>query len=219
LVKDTSNLIRILVVDDHSIVREGLIATLQRHESLTVVGAAATGTDSLTEAERLQPHVVIMDLVLPDMNGTEAAARILKRLPLTRVIILSACRTAEHVYRSMRAGARGYVVKSGLREELKDAIDAVMKDLQYISPSVMPAMPDPASFFRGAKSPMERLSSRERDVLYRLVDGATSASIGLSLCLSRKTVDTYRSRMMDKLGVHNRAELIRFAIENSPNTP
>jgi two-component system, NarL family, response regulator NreC len=213
------NLIRIVIVDDHSIVRAGLIAILHQHENLEVVGAAATGADALRQAHRLQPHIVIMDLVLPDMNGTEAASRILAQLPLTRVIVLSACRTAEHVYRALRAGACGYVVKSALCDELKEAIDCVMDDRQYISPSAVPAVTDGTSFFSLPKSPMERLSWREREVLHQLVDGGTSASIGQLLCLSRKTVDTYRSRMMDKLGVRNRSELIRFAIENAPGAP
>jgi DNA-binding NarL/FixJ family response regulator len=216
---EASNLIRILVVDDHSIVREGLIAILHQHATFKVVGAAATGNDALRQAQRLQPHIVIMDLVLPDMNGTEAATRILADLPDTRVVILSACRTAEHVYRAFRAGARGYVVKSALCEEMKSAIDCVMDDRQFISPSAVPAMIEGESFFSLPKSPMERLSWREREVLHQLVDGGTSASIAQLLCLSRKTIDTYRSRMMGKLGVRNRSELIRFAMENAPSAP
>lgn len=216
---EASDLIRILVVDDHSIVREGLTAILHRHAAFAVVGAAATGTDALRQADRLKPQIVIMDLVLPDMNGTEVAERILTRLPSTRIIILSACRTAEHVYRAIRAGARGYVVKSALCKELKEAIDCVMDDRQFISPSALPAMIDGTPVFSNSKSPIERLSVREREVLHQLVDGGTSASIGQLLCLSRKTVDTYRSRMMGKLGVRNRSELIRFAIENAPNAP
>jgi DNA-binding NarL/FixJ family response regulator len=213
------NPIRILVVDDHSIVREGLSAILDKHATLKVVGAAATGTDGLRQAQLLRPDIVIMDLVLPDMNGTEAASRIMASLPLTRVIILSACRTAEHVYRAIRAGARGYVVKSALCDELKSAIDCVMGDRQFISPSALPAMSDGIPMLSNLKSPIERLSLREREVLHQLVDGGTSASIAQLLCLSRKTVDTYRSRMMGKLGVRNRSELIRFAIENSPPAP
>jgi DNA-binding NarL/FixJ family response regulator len=213
------DLIRILVVDDHSFICQGLIAILHQHKTFKVVGTAATGADALREAQRLRPQIVIMDLVLPDMNGTEAASRILSDLPLTRVVILSACRTAEHVYRALRAGARGYVVKSALCEELKAAIDCVMDDRQFISPSAVPAMADGPHFFSLPKSPMERLSWREREVLHQLVDGGTSASIGLQLNLSRKTVDTYRSRMMGKLGVRNRSELIRFAMENAPRAP
>ncbi len=213
---EVSNLIRILVVDDHSIVREGLISILHKHATFKVVGAAATGTDAIRKAAELQPHIVIMDLVLPDMNGAEAAARILTQLPLTRIIVLSACRTVEHVYRAMRAGAHGYVVKSALCDELKAAIDCVMDDRQFVSPSVLPALEDGTGVLDNAKSPIERLSLREREVLHQLVDGGTSASIAEQLCLSRKTVDTYRSRMMGKLGVRNRSELIRFAIENAP---
>ena len=210
---------RILVVDDHSIIREGLIAIFRQDKGFKVVGSAADGRDALQKALKLLPDVIIMDLVLPDMNGTEAISRILRHLPLTRIVILSACRTTEHVYRALRSGAKGYVVKSALSHELKDALTCVMGNRQFISPSVVPAMADGPAVFRSKKSPLERLSWREREVLHKLVDGETSASIGNTLCLSRKTIDTYRSRMMGKLGVRNRSELIRFALENAPSAP
>ncbi len=204
----------ILVVDDHGIVREGLSALLARQEGVRVLGSAASGREAILAAERLKPDIVIMDLVLPDMNGIDAAQRILRILPLTRVVILSACHNIEHVYRALRAGACGYVVKDALGDELMRAVKAVKDGKQFLSPKVTPPDIGGAWCYSLPKSPLERLSLREREVLHRLVDGASSATIARNLSLSRKTVDTYRGRLMAKLGVCNRSALIRFAIEN-----
>jgi DNA-binding NarL/FixJ family response regulator len=204
----------ILVVDDHGIVREGLIALLAAQDGIRVLGSAASGQEAVLAAERLKPDIVIMDLVLPDMNGIDATHRILRILPLTRVIILSASHNIENVYRALRSGACGYVVKDALGEELMDAVRAVRSGKQFLSPKVTPPAVEGAGCFALPKSPLERLSLRERDVLHRVVAGASSAAIARNLSLSRKTVDTYRSRLMAKLGVCNRSALIRFAIEN-----
>jgi DNA-binding NarL/FixJ family response regulator len=204
----------VLVVDDHGIVREGLIALLTRQDGVRVLGSAASGHEAVLAAEQLKPDIIIMDLVLPDMNGIDATLRILRILPLTRVIVLSASHNIEHVYRALRAGACGYVVKDALGGELMHAVRAVRSGKQFLSPKVTPPDVDGARCYSLPKSPLERLSLRERDVLHRVVAGASSASIAQHLSLSRKTVDTYRGRLMAKLGVCNRSALIRFAIEN-----
>jgi two-component system response regulator NreC len=204
----------VLVVDDHGIVREGLIALLAAQDGIRVLGSAASGQEAILAAERLKPDIVIMDLVLPDMNGIDATHRIVRILPLTRVIILSASHNIENVYRALRSGACGYVVKDALGEELMDAVRAVRNGKQFLSPKVAPPAVEGAGCYSMPKSPLERLSLRERDVLHRVVAGASSAVIARNLSLSRKTVDTYRSRLMAKLGVCNRSALIRFAIEN-----
>ena len=204
----------VLVVDDHGIVREGLIALLAGQDGLLVLGSASSGREGILAAEQLKPDVIIMDLVLPDMNGIDAMQRILGLLPLTRVLILSACHTIEHVYRALRAGAHGYVVKDALGDELVQAVRAVKDGKQFVSPKVTPPIVDAAQCYSLPKSPLERLSLRERDVLHRIVAGASSAAIAQHLSLSRKTVDTYRGRLMVKLGVRYRSALIRFAIEN-----
>ena len=204
----------ILVVDDHGIVREGLMALLGKQEGFQVLGSAASGAEAIAAAKRLKPDIVIMDLLLPDMSGIEATELILGSLPLTRIIVLSACRTIEHVYRSLRAGARGYLVKDALASDLIHAVRAVRSGKQFLSPSVSPPTIDAANCFSLPRSPLERLSVREREVLRRIVDGASSAVIAQHLSLSRKTIDTYRGRLMAKLGVCNRSALIRFAIEN-----
>jgi DNA-binding NarL/FixJ family response regulator len=201
-------------VDDHGIVREGLIAMLKRQSGMQVLGSAISGAEAIVAAQRLRPTIIIMDLVLPDMSGIDATARILKLLPLTRVIMLSARRTIEHVYRALRAGALGYVVKDAPAEELVDAVLAVREGKRYLSPQVSSSSNDGATCYSLPKSPLERLSMRERDVLHRIVAGGSSAAIGQRLSLSPKTIDTYRGRLMAKLGVCNRSELIRFVIEN-----
>ncbi len=193
---------------------EGLTVLLEREDGMTVVGTAATGKEAVNAAERLEPDVVIMDLMLPDMNGIDATERILSGPLRTSVIVLSACHTTEHVCRALRAGARGYVVKDAVSADLVLAVQTVSAGRQYLSPGIGPSAFDGASLKFLAKSPMERLSLRERDVLHWIVAGSSSADIGQHLSLSRKTVDTYRSRLMVKLGVANRSALIRLAIEH-----
>jgi DNA-binding NarL/FixJ family response regulator len=209
-----SPLVRILVVDDHGMVREGLTVLLERQDGMKMVGTAASGKEAILCAQRLKPDVVIMDLVLPDMNGIDATERILNLLPLTHVVALSACHTTEHVCRALRAGARGYVVKAAMGGELVLAVHAVMAGRQFLSPGLTPLVIEGLLNDTLSKSPMERLSAREREVLHRIVAGSTSADIAAHLSLSRKTVDTYRGRLMVKLGVDNRSALIRFAIEH-----
>jgi DNA-binding NarL/FixJ family response regulator len=204
----------VMVVDDHGIVREGLIAMLRRQAGIQVLGSATSGQDAILAAQRLSPAIIIMDLVLPDMSGIEATERILALLPQTRVIMLSACQTIEHVYRALRAGALGYIVKDAPAEELMRAVQAAREGRQYLSPQVTPPLAGGSPCYSHSKSPLERLSGRERDVLSRIVAGSSSSAIGQHLALSSKTIDTYRGRLMAKLGVSNRSALIRFAIEN-----
>jgi len=204
---------RILVVDDHYLVREGLAVLLDRDKGMTIVGSAATGEDAILAAHRLSPDVIIMDLVLPALNGIDATRRILSELPRTRIIALSACHTSEHVYRALRAGARGYVLKTAAGAELLTAVKTVAAGDQYISPAITALFVDGVLGTLIPTSPFDHLSARERDVLRRIVAGATSSDIAQHLSLSRKTVDAYRGRMMVKLGVANRSELIRCALE------
>jgi two-component system response regulator NreC len=204
--------IRILVVDDHCVVREGLAVLLERDNGVKIVGSAATGEEAVLAAGRLRPDVIIMDLVLPALNGIDATRRIISELPQTRIIALSACHTSEHVLRALRAGARGYVLKTAAGAELLSAIKMVTAGEQYVSPAITAQFVD-GVLGTSISSPFDRLSVRERDVLRHIVAGATSSDIAQHLSLSRKTVDTYRGRMMMKLGVTNRSELIRCALE------
>ena len=205
--------IRILVVDDHGIVREALAILIERQGGMTVVGSVANGADAVSASLRLKPDLILMDLMLRDMNGTDAMRRILALRPMTHIIVLSACHTTEHVCRALRAGARGYVVKEAVGAELVKAISTVMSGEQFLSPGITPLVLGDLLSGDSVKSPMESLSMRESQVLKRLVAGASSADIAANLSLSRKTVDTYRGRLMTKLGVGNRSALIRLAIE------
>jgi DNA-binding NarL/FixJ family response regulator len=209
----TSPLTRILVVDDHSVVREGLALALEREDGMRVVGYAATGEEAVLAARRLRPDVIIMDLVMPVTNGIDATRQIIRELPHTHVIALSGCHTPEHVYRALRAGAQGYVLKTAAGGELLLAVKAVIAGSHYVSPAITVLFVDGALRTSIPQCPFDVLSSRERAVLRGIVAGSTSTDIALKLSLSRKTVDTYRSRIMTKLGVPNRSSLIRFALD------
>ncbi len=212
---NASPLRRILVVDDHRIVCEGLTLLLERDPFNKVVGTEATGTAAVEAAQRLCPDIVTMDLSLPDMNGIDVTEHILRILPIARIIILSASHTSEHVYRAMRAGAVGYVIKDSAATELVEAVARVMAGGRYLSPLCSGVDVDGRAIAIPAQSPIESLSAREREVLHRVCAGSSSAEIARQLSLSPKTIDTYRGRLMTKLGVGNRTALIRFAIEHS----
>jgi DNA-binding NarL/FixJ family response regulator len=207
--------IRVLVVDDHELICEGLTVLLERN-GVTVVGTAASGTEAVGTAQRLHPDIVIMDLMLPNMNGIDATKQISTQLPSTRILALSASHSSEHIYRVLRAGAHGYLVKNALSSELVPAIHTVHAGEYYLSPGIDSMILANALSQFAHKTPMESLSDREREVLHWVVAGSTSAEIGLRMALSPKTIDTYRSRMMLKLGVDSRSALIRFAIEHEP---
>jgi DNA-binding NarL/FixJ family response regulator len=207
--------INIVVVDDHGIVRDGLCALLDGHFHMNVVGSVANGKDAILAAERLKPEVVVMDLILPELSGIDATLRILAVLPLTRIVILSACDTSEHVFRALRAGARGYVLKECASTELVQAVLAVVAGERYLSPRITGVVIDSLLCDAESASPIESLSPREREVMHLTVSGASSAEIGKKLSLSRKTVDTYRSRVMEKLGVPDLAGLVRFAVAHA----
>jgi DNA-binding NarL/FixJ family response regulator len=204
---------RILIVDDHSIVRDGLAALIEREHAMKVVGLASTGEEAVSIARRLRPDLIIMDLMLPSLNGIDATQRIISEFPRTRIIALSACHTPEQVCRVLRAGALGFVLKTAAPAELLQAIQEVTAGRQFVSPVIAALFLDGELSMPIPRSPFERLSSRERTVVQLIVAGSTSSDIALQLSLSRKTVDTYRGRIMVKLGVANRAALIRFALE------
>jgi DNA-binding NarL/FixJ family response regulator len=213
--RDAGKPIHIVVVDDHGIVRDGLCALLDGHRHMKVVGSVANGKEAILAAERFRPDVIVMDLVLPELNGIDATLRILDSLPLTRVVILSACDTSEHVFRALRAGARGYVLKESAGAELVHAVSVVFAGERYLSARLTGVVIDELLGDATPASPIESLSPREREVMHLTVSGASSAEIGEKLSLSRKTVDTYRSRVMGKLGVPDLAGLIRFGIAHA----
>jgi DNA-binding NarL/FixJ family response regulator len=212
-VKLQAPLVRVLIVDDHSIVRDGLAILLEHEIGMKIVGFAATGEEAISATQRLRPDLIIMDLVLPSLNGIDATRRIMAEFPLTRIIVLSACHLAEQVCRALRAGALGFVLKTESAAELLRAVQAVTAGRQHVSPAIAALFDEGALNVPIPKSPFECLSNRERAVVQLIAAGSTSADIARLLSLSRKTVDTYRGRIMVKLGVANRSALVRYALE------
>jgi DNA-binding NarL/FixJ family response regulator len=181
---------------------------------MSVVGYAGTGENAVACAKQLNPDIVLMDLMLPALNGLAAAQLILDERPLTHIIALSTCHTSDHVHRALHAGARGYVTKTSVSADLMLAIRAVLAGQIFISPGILSLPADSQGAVGQARQSLVHLSVRERQVLRSLVRGCSSADIGRELSLSPKSVDTYRHRIMVKLGVSNRAELIRLALEH-----
>jgi DNA-binding NarL/FixJ family response regulator len=208
--------IRVLLADDHAIVRDGLRALMQGHSDLAVVGEAATGREAVLKTLELKPDIVVMDIAMPELNGIEAVREIRERVAAAQVVILSMHGTGEHIYRSLRAGAKGFVMKESAGKEVVKAILTVHAGRRYLSEQVSEKMVDDYIQLRQSsrRSPLEKLSLREREVLQMVAEGKTSAKIGSILNLSPKSVDTYRSRLMQKLGISELAGLVKFAIQH-----
>jgi DNA-binding NarL/FixJ family response regulator len=206
--------IRILLVDDHAVLRAGLRALLEAEAGLEVVGEAGTGEAGVESAERLRPNVVVMDLSMPGIGGLEATRRIAALDQDTRVLVLTMHGEEEHLLPVLEAGGSGYVNKRSADEELIEAIHTVARGDVFLYPNAAKLL---LQGFRGKSErdeddPLGRLTEREREVLGYTAEGFSSAEIGKKLFISPKTVDTYRSRIMEKLGLHHRSELVRFAL-------
>lgn len=210
-----SGTIRIVLVDDHAVLRSGLKALLDAEEDMVVVGEASTGEEGVEKVERLKPDVVVMDLSMPGMGGLEATRAIVALGVDTRVLVLTMHAEEEFLLAVLEAGGSGYVRKTSADLELTTAIRTVARDEVYLYPSAAKLL------LQGFKTkaagagpdPLDPLSDRERDVLQRTAQGFSSSEIGEKLFISPKTVDTYRSRIMQKLGLTHRSELVRFALE------
>jgi DNA-binding NarL/FixJ family response regulator len=208
--------IKVFLADDHAIIRDGLRALLEANPDICVVGDAADGLTTVSQVRLLQPNVVVMDINMPGLNGIDATWQILADSPRVQVIILSMVGTAEHIFRALKAGARGYLLKESAGREVVEAVLAVAGGDRYLSQPVQDVLISDYIDQRehtGKTGPLELLSQREREVLVLVVDGKTSAEIGAALFLSPKTVETYRSRMMHKLGVADTPSLVRLAIQ------
>ncbi|MBI3161145.1 MAG: response regulator transcription factor [Chloroflexi bacterium] len=211
--------ITVYLVDDHRILRDGLRMLLELQGDIRVIGEAEDGRKALDGILSARPDVVLMDITMPELNGIDAAQGILLKLPRTKIIILSVHSDREHVYRAFQAGAVGYLLKESAGDEVAKAVRAVSQNRQYVSEKLSDSLPPNYDRLPKETSPIERLSAREREVLQLTVEGATSAAIAEKLSLSPKTVDTYRSRLMEKLGVQNLPELVRFAIKHGLTPP
>lgn len=205
-------MIRILLADDHAVVRHGFRMILAAQADLEVVGEAANGREAVEQATALQPDLVVMDVSMPELNGIEATRRLLEAAPRCRVLALSMHRDAVYVREILRAGARGYLLKDAIASDLLAAVRAVAQGQGYLSPEVSDAVLD--DYRKHVRDPIDLLSSREREVLQLIAEGCTNKDIASRLNLSVYTVDSHRSRIMEKLNLHSANELIRFAIRN-----
>jgi len=204
--------IRILIADDHAIVAEGLKHLVEAQSDLQVVGIVGDGRAAVLAAKESEPDVVLMDLSMPELNGADAARAIIDERPECKVIVLSMYAEREYVRRALKAGATGYVVKRSAAKELVEAIRAVHAGQRYLSPRVADVVID--DYAADVKADLlEKLSAREREVLQLLAEGRTGAEIAQRLTLSQKTVETYRARLVEKLGIRDVAGLVKFAIQ------
>jgi len=204
--------IRILLADDHAVVRQGFRMILSAHPDLEIVGEAGNGREAVELAAALRPDVVVMDVAMPELNGIEAARRLTAENPHTRVVALSMHKDSVYVREILRAGARGYLLKDSVADDLVAAVRAVAAGEGYLSPGVSNAVLD--DYRKHVTNPIDLLSSREREVLQMLAEGKTNKEIAVVLNLSVYTVEAHRGRIMEKLNVHSINELVRFAVRN-----
>lgn len=203
---------RILLVDDHTVVRKGIRMILSAQPDLEVVAEAKNGLEAVEEAVKTLPDVVIMDVNMEGLNGIEGARRIAEVSPRSRVLALSMHRDAVYVREMLRAGAKGYLVKDADDDALLDAVRAVARGEAYLSPSVADAVL--TDYRKHVTNPVDLLTAREREVLQLIAEGKTNKDIANQLNLSVYTVEAHRSRLMEKLNLHSTGDLVRFAIRN-----
>ncbi len=207
--------IKVLIADDHAIVREGIRMILALHDDIEVVGEAADGSEAIDKVGKLSPEVVLMDIAMPGLGGLEATLEVAKMRPESKVLVLTQYDDAEYIYRFLKAGAAGYVLKKAVGTELVSAIRAVSQGKAFLDPAIAGKVvkgfleqPDVAE----SEILYDSLSDREKQVLRLVAEGHTSRQIADVLSLSIKTVMTHRLNLMEKLAIHNRAELIKYAI-------
>ncbi|MBK8064741.1 MAG: response regulator transcription factor [Betaproteobacteria bacterium] len=206
--------IGLILVDDHAVVRDGVASLLTAQPDMRVLGSFGDGASALAYATEAQPDVAIIDVAMAGMNGIETARLIHDACAETQILMLSMHASPEYVYQARRAGARGYVLKESAGSEVVGAVRALHARRPYFSRGVESAALDDFISERSAADPLGLLSTREREVLRQVVEGRTSAQIAEQLGLSPKSVDTYRSRFMHKLGVEDLPALVKFAIRH-----
>jgi two-component system response regulator NreC len=204
--------IKILLADDHTIVRQGLKLILSAQADLEVVGEAANGNEAVEAAQKLHPDIVLMDVAMPELNGIEATRRMVTANPRIKILVLSMHKEAVYVREILRAGARGYILKDAIDTELLSAVRSVAKGDGYISPAVSGALLN--DYRKDVTSPVDLLSGREREVLQQIAEGKTNKEIATRLNLSVYTIDSHRGKIMEKLNLHSTGELVRFAIKH-----
>ena len=210
--------ITVFIADDHGVVREGLKMLLETEHDIRVVGSTDNGKDAVSRIQDLKPDIAIIDIAMPRLNGIEVIASVSEKSPKTRCIVLSMHSTSEHVFRALQAGACGYLMKESVGSEVIDAVRSVYSGRRYLSQKISDVIIDSEILKPNGKwgeiSPLACLSAREREILQLVVEGKSSAVIAEMLFISQKTVETYRSRMMKKLGIHDIPSLVRFSIKH-----
>jgi two-component system response regulator NreC len=207
--------IRILIADDHSIVREGVRMILAGQEDFEVVGEASTGREALERARDLKPDVVVMDISMPDMTGIQATGKIRKELPQVQVLGLTMHEEDSYVFELLKVGAAGYVLKRAAAEDLVSAVRAAHRGEAFLYPSVARMVVQDflqRATAREREQALDGLTEREREVLTLIAEGLTNQEIARKLFISIKTVQTHRAHIMEKLNLHDRTELVRYAI-------
>jgi len=211
-------MVRIIIADDHDLMRRGVKALLQSHAGWEVVGEAHTGREAVSKAEELKPDVVILDISMPDLNGIEAARRIRKSSPSTEVLILSVHYSDQLIREILEAGVRGYIVKSDSDRDLVIAVETLANHKPFFTPRATEVI---LSNFNGPRaggdlpeSVRDRLTSREREIVQLLAEGKSSKEVASSLCISVKTAETHRANIMRKLQLHTVTDLVRYAVRN-----
>lgn len=206
--------IKVLVADDHPVVRKGLQSCLSREERLKVVGEAADGEEALAKTLELRPDVVLMDISMPRLNGLEVTAALRAQAPEIKILILSVHNNKEYIFRIIQSGAHGYVSKEASPEELRQAIESVYGGETFFSPEIAHAALSHLVSHGGKGDPFEQLTGREREVLVLIAEGQSNKEIANQLGIGVRTIETHRERIMRRLDIHSVAGLTKFAIAN-----
>ncbi len=204
---------RVLLADDHAVVRAGIRSLLEKMPSVEVVAEAGDGREAVELVKRRVPNVVLMDIAMPELNGLEAVARITKDFPAVKVIVLSMHVNEEYVQQAFRAGASGYLVKDGGTAELELAIQAVSRGETFLSPRISKCVLD--TYFQRVgnnHAPLKQLTPRQREIVQLIAEGKSTKEIAFLLSLSIKTVEAHRAQLMAKLDIHNVPGLVRYAM-------
>ncbi len=204
--------IRILLADDHTVVRQGFRHILAAQPDMEIVAEAGDGREAVEIAEKLGPDVVVMDVAMPNLNGIEATRRLARSSPRTRVLALSMHKDSVYVREILRSGARGYLLKDSFDRDLLNAVRAVARGEGYLSPAISEAVL--SDYRKHVTDPLDLLSGREREILQMIAEGKTNKEIASVLKLSVYTVDAHRGRIMEKLNLHSTGELVRFAMRH-----
>jgi two-component system response regulator NreC len=211
----TEKKIRVLLAEDHTLVRQGFRRILEDDPKITVVGEARTGLEAIEQCETLKPEVVIMDLSMPELGGLEATAEILKADPATKILILSMYSNEAYIRKAFELGAKGYMLKNAIELDLNRAVKALADGEAYFSPAISHIVLESmktGSFAEPAQDPYERLTLREKEVLQLIAQGKSNKEIAVLLNISVNTVAVHRARLMETLGLHRTAELVLFAV-------